>query len=425
MSSPTPPTITSSSVPDLDQVRTWLEKMIAALKFGELIVAIVALIGRMRAINLELTKQVALSRRARPRSETFARLEAQLLLPGILGTPVKRRKKEDTSAEREPPKSRKGKHPGRAQLPAHLPRVEVINAVPEEQRQCPHCGRTMTTVGHEVCEILEVEPARIVVLQRKDERVACPYDDTIVSAQVPPQIVERGKLGDTLIIEALSDKYIEHQPTERQARRFARAAVPIAPQTLGRSMAAAIDLLSPIARAIHDETRKSALLATDATGMPVLDQDHPHGIRNGTMWAWVGDSKWVAFFYTPTGDAQSVKDFLGDDLGRTVQCDGTRVTSFLEEAGGKRPGCWSHYLERCVIWTNPGIQRYLRCHRRPCLQIIPAAQSDDKKAITSGAGRQLRAERRVRPARCQKASSASRFISALVATYRPVVATLA
>jgi transposase len=276
-----------------------------------------------------------------------------VVLPGILG-PLAQRRTEDNAPERKPPSSRKGKHPGRARLPAHLPRVEVLNPVPEEQRRCPLCGRTMTTVGHEVCEILEVEPARIYVLQRKDERVACPHDDTIVSAQVPPQIVERGKLGDTLILEALADKYIEHQPTERQARRFARAGADIAPQTLGRSMAAAIDLFSPIAREIHNEARKSALLATDATGMPVLDQDHPHGIRNGTMWAWVGDNTWVAFFYAPTGDAKSVKDFLGDELCRTVQCDGTNVTSFLERAGGKRPGCWSHGRRRLVECARSG-----------------------------------------------------------------------
>jgi hypothetical protein len=48
----------------------------------------------------------------------------------------------------------------------------------------------MKTLGHETCEIIEIQPARIYVIERKDERVACPYDDTIVSAKAPPQIVE-------------------------------------------------------------------------------------------------------------------------------------------------------------------------------------------------------------------------------------------
>ena len=354
MSSPTPPpTITSPSVPDLAEVRAWIEKMIKAVRFVELVAAIVSLITRMRDVNLELVKQLTQLRRARPRSETLKRLEGQLLLPFGLDVPTSTQPIKAKS-EPKPQQSRKGKHPGRAAPPAHLPRVEVINAVPPEQRICPRCGREMKTVGHETCEILEIQPARVYVVERKDERVACPYDDTIVSALAPPQIVERGKLGDTLIVEAVADKYVEHQPTERQSRRFQRGGVDIPPHTLGRSMAAAIDLLSPIAAEIQKETKASPLLATDSSGLPVLDQDHPLGIRNGTMWCWVGGHKWVTFFYARNGDAKSVKQFLGEDLARTVQCDGTSIISFLERAGGKRPGCWSHGRRRFAACARSG-----------------------------------------------------------------------
>jgi hypothetical protein len=157
-----------------------------------------------------------------------------------------------------------------------------------------------------------------------------------------------------LIVEAVCDKYLEHQPTERQCRRFARAGVDLPPHTLGHSMAVCIDLVAPVARRIHDQTRACAMLATDASGLPVLDQDHPQGIRNGTMWCWVGDHKWVTFFYAASGDAQSVKAFLGEDLARTVQCDGTSITAFLERAGGKRPGCWSHGRRRFVACARSG-----------------------------------------------------------------------
>ena len=55
----TSPSITSPYAPDLEQVRTWLEKMIAALRFAELVASIVAFIARMVVINAELTKQLA------------------------------------------------------------------------------------------------------------------------------------------------------------------------------------------------------------------------------------------------------------------------------------------------------------------------------------------------------------------------------
>jgi transposase len=275
--------ITSAFAPDLDQIQDWLQKMIAALRFVELVTAVVALLGRMRDINTELVSQLAHLRRKRPRSEALRRLERQLVLPlaGIVVTPPP---SPNQASDAEPKKSRKGRHPGRTAPPTHLPRVPVFNRVPPELRVCPQCGTAMTTVGHSSCLVLNVIPARVVVEERLDETVACPNDDTIVSASPPPQIVERGKLADGLIVEAVCDKYIEHQPIERQCTRFARAGVDVAPQTLGRSVAAAIDLLAPVARLIEEQTRAPGLLGTDATGLPVLDPETTEGIRNGTMW---------------------------------------------------------------------------------------------------------------------------------------------
>jgi hypothetical protein len=84
------PTITSPSSPDLETIRAYLRDMLAAARFAELIAAILALIGRMHAINLDLVKQIANHRRARPSSEKLARLERQLSLPlaGLKGHPL-------------------------------------------------------------------------------------------------------------------------------------------------------------------------------------------------------------------------------------------------------------------------------------------------------------------------------------------------
>lgn len=345
--------VTSAFAPDLDQVRAWLQKMIAALRFIEMVTAILALIGRMRDINTHLVAQLAHVRRQRPRSETLGRLERQLVLPleGLMVTSAI--KPNDDAHGDDKKKTRTGRHPGRAAPPAHLPRVPVFNRVPAEARVCPRCGSLMTTVGHSSCLIINVVPARFFVEERLDETVACPNDNTIVSAPPPPQIVERGKLGDTLIVEAACDKYIEHQPIERQCTRFAHAGVDVAPQTLGRSVSAAIELLAPVARLVQEQTRAPGLLGTDATGIPVLDPNAPEGIRNGTMWAWT-NARWVTFFYSPSGDSESVKRFLGDDLARTVQCDGTSVTTFLERTGGKRPGCWAHARRGLVEAARAG-----------------------------------------------------------------------
>ena len=134
--------VTSAFAPDLDEVRAWLHKMITALRFVDMVTAIVSLIGRMRELNTELARQLAHLRRARPRSETLDRLERQLVLPleGLI-VPPPPKPKDDTPSDDEKRK-RRGRHPGRGAPPAHLPRVPVFNRVPDEQRVCPRCGRS-------------------------------------------------------------------------------------------------------------------------------------------------------------------------------------------------------------------------------------------------------------------------------------------
>ena len=351
MSDPDP--ITSAHRADLDEVRAWLGKMIKSLRFVELVAAIIALISRMRDVNGELMKQLTNLRKKRPRSETLKRVTKQLAF--VFAAVADQLPKPEPEGDKppQPKKSRKGRHPGRAPLPSHLERVRLLNPVPPELRNCPKCGLEMGTVDHSICETLDIIPARVVVTQRLDETVACAKCDTIVSAPPPPQIVERGKLGTTLIVEAVADKFICHQPVERQCLEFARAGVDVAPQTLGASVGAAIDLLQPIAKCISECTREPGLLAMDGSCIPILDRAAPEGIRNGTMWCWI-NGKWVTFVYSPTGDADSVRVFLKDVFQPMVQCDGTTIMTFLEREGGKRPGCMAHGRRRLVFAAKAG-----------------------------------------------------------------------
>ena len=385
-----PPRITSPYAPDLGEVRAWLEKMVQALKFVELVSAIVALVARLCEVNGELTKQLASYRRSRPRSERLRWLERQLTLPlaGIDATTAT-----SASEPKEKP-SRKGRHPGRSKLAARLRRVEVPNPVPPELRTCPKCGALMTLVGHSRCETLNVRPAEVYVEVRVDETLACPNDDSIVSAPPPPAIVERGKLGDGLIVEATCDKYLEHMPIERQCSRFEKYGIEVAPQTLRRGVSAHIDLLMPVAHMIGEQTRAPGLLATDATAIPVLDPATTEGIRTGTMWCWT-NARWVSFFYSPTGDSDGVKRFLGErNLARTVQCDGTSITTFLERAGGKRPGCWAHGRRRFVEAARSGDAIAVEGLRR-----ISRIFAIERASTLAGDGAEARRERRDRDTR--------------------------
>src|SRR5690606_3890442 len=156
-----------------------------------------------------LTKQLANLRRARPRSERMAVLQGQLSLPWAMSTAAgtdgrtpSPPEQQGSDPDPEPRKSRRGAHPGRATGPPQLERVPLYNRVPLNERRCPKCGYEMKVMGHTDCEYLDVIPAKVVVIRRTDEALKCKLDDTIVTAPAPPRIVERGILGNRLIIEA-------------------------------------------------------------------------------------------------------------------------------------------------------------------------------------------------------------------------------
>lgn len=353
----TPSPITSPFAPDLGQVRAWLEKMVAALRFVELVTAILALIGRMCAINAELTKRLAHLQCKQPRSETLDRVGRQLALPLpglVLVTTPPAPPPQDENADKGK-RSRKGRHPGPGAAPPHIERVEVLNPVPAAQRICTLCGAEMTTVGQSRCEVLNVIPAKVFVEVRLDERVACPKDDTIVSAPTPPAIVERGKLGDEMIVESLCDKYLEHMPIERQCTRFARYGVDVAPAKLGRGVSAAIDLLAPVARLIEEQTPGARTARHRCHGDPRARPRDPR--RHSLGHDLVLDQRALGHLRVLAERRRRQRTPLPrEESPRTVQCDGTNITTFIERAGGKRPGCWAHGRRRLVEAARSGNQ---------------------------------------------------------------------
>jgi hypothetical protein len=60
-----------------------------------------------------------------------------------------------------------GKHPGRQELPANLPRVERILPCTPDQRVCKRCGKETVVIGYEESSQLDVEPAKYFVLVTK------------------------------------------------------------------------------------------------------------------------------------------------------------------------------------------------------------------------------------------------------------------
>jgi hypothetical protein len=84
---------------------------------------------------------------------------------------------------------------------------------------CKSCGKETVVIGYEESSQLDVEPAKYFVLVTKREKRACRSceDLGVVSAPLPPRIIEKCLASDRIVIDTVIDKYCNHTPLHRQS----------------------------------------------------------------------------------------------------------------------------------------------------------------------------------------------------------------
>jgi hypothetical protein len=126
-------------------------------------------------------------------------LELLELEPGVSSAEVQ------AESEREQlklPLKQPRKHPGRQELPAHLPRIEKIIACSPEQCICGNCRKETSIIGYEKSEQLDVKPAEYFVVVTKREKRACKdcEEQGVECAPAPVRIIEKGLASDRVVI---------------------------------------------------------------------------------------------------------------------------------------------------------------------------------------------------------------------------------
>ena len=71
---------------------------------------------------------------------------------------------------------------------------------------------------------LDVEPAQYFVVVTKREKRACHGCEAggVVSAPIPPRIIEKGLASDRIVIDTVVNKYCDHLPLYRQSAMLER-----------------------------------------------------------------------------------------------------------------------------------------------------------------------------------------------------------
>ena len=230
---------------------------------------VLAVVSQLVARNSELERRLAQVLSPSRKNEGVPTAQLQLILdkieveagsdengldPAIAAANEKLREtsgidKTDERTEDKETGKRKRQPLLRRTIPVSLPRVDNPIKVPDAERACPACGAARVCIGHDVTEVVELVPAKLVVRRDSREKLACEScDGEIVRAPPGDKVVAGGRLGSTLVGILLVDKYEDGLPLHRQKQRFERMGLSLPISTLADQVTWATDLLRPLWR---------------------------------------------------------------------------------------------------------------------------------------------------------------------------------
>ncbi len=207
-------------------------------------------------------------------------------------------------------------------------------------------------------------PAELAALVATEPRLA---GATLVTAPLPPRLIDRSYATPSLLAHIASDKFCDGLPLHRQEDRFARLGVPIDRGTMGRWLEEAGGTVgATIVEAMRREALASAhCIATDATGIRVQPTPRADGAsqpcRRAHYFVQIADADHVFFEYSPVETSAVVSQLFAGYAGY-VQADAKSVFDVLyrpPEARDRAPpdekqaacsevGCWAH--ARRKVW---------------------------------------------------------------------------
>ena len=235
-------------------------------------------------------------------------------------------------------------HPGRKELPVNLPRVKRILTCTSDQRVCKRCGKENVVIGYEESSQLDVEPAKYFVLVTKREKRACRSceDVGVVSAHLPPRIIEKCLGSDRIVIDTIVSKYCNHTPLHRQSMILERdLGLEISRATLDGWVLKVGELLIPMVAAMRRELISGSYIQADETPVDVQTREGRGQNHQAYLWQYGRPGGPVVFDFRLGRGREGPKRFLGQFEG-ILQTDG--YTAY-DQIGGKRmvhAACWAH-----------------------------------------------------------------------------------
>jgi transposase len=236
--------------------------------------------------------------------------------------------------------------PGHGRRPlGGLPIHEEI--LPMPSLNCPACGEALEDFpGTDDCEVLEIEvQAYRRVIRRKRYRPTCRCGKLsgIVTVAAPGRLIERGKFGISVWVDALLDKFLYGRASTRWIQAMADRGLRVSAGSLSGGLHAIAPLFAPLYEALLPRLREEPHWHADETRWEVfVEREEKAGHR---WYLWVFQSCSVVYYaLDPSRSATVPAAVLKGVEHGVISCD--RHSAYKKFAR-LHPGivlsfCWAH-----------------------------------------------------------------------------------
>ncbi|MEI6897356.1 MAG: IS66 family transposase [Psychromonas sp.] len=256
--------------------------------------------------------------------------------------------KDENSPETEDDStSSKKKKTGRAVLPAHLTRVDMIHDLDDADKFCAHDGQPLHKIGEEISEQLDIIPATIQVIHHRRFKYGCRCcEQGIHTAKMPKQAFPKSNAtAGTLAFIAVS-KYQDALPLYRLESIFKRSKIHIPCNTMANWMIKlGGDIFTPLINLFRDKLLEQPLIHYDETTYQVLKEEGKTAQSKSYMWVGLAGEpgkRVVLFDYAPSRAGSVPTSLLDDFSGYLVTDDYSGYNAVCENNGITRIACWAH-----------------------------------------------------------------------------------
>jgi transposase len=272
-------------------------------------------------------------------SELFNEAETIAELNEVLGAEVNLK----ATPQRED-KPSTGIKAGRKAIAAHLPRVQILHDIAENERQCA-CGGTLIEIGAEVSEQLDYVAPKIQVLQHVRKKYACPgCEQCLKTAPLPPQILPRTNAAPGLLAHLVTSKYVDALPLYRLEGICARHGVDLPRATQAAWVITLGDRVQPLINLMDERLRSSGYIRIDETPVQVI---HSEKAASSGHWMWVRVAgpprqRIILFDYDASRSSEVAARLLEGTHG-VIQSDGySAYDQVAKQYGLVHCGCIAH-----------------------------------------------------------------------------------